>query len=55
MVRYAAQRTGLLVSLEAAATIAAYHHLLASHALEPEQETVLFATGSGLPEVGKPV
>ena len=54
MMRYASQRAGLLVSLEAAASVAAYHRLLAGHVLEPEQETVLFATGSGLPDVGKP-
>jgi len=53
MMRYAAQREGLLLSLEAAATVAAYHHLLTGHVLEPEQETILFATGSGLPDVGK--
>jgi threonine synthase len=53
MVRYAAQREGMLISLEAAATIAAYHVLLAGHFLKPGDETVLFFTGSGLPDLGK--
>lgn len=53
MLHFAAQRTGMLIALEAAATIAAYHRLLAIHFLQPEDETVLFFTGSGLPEVGK--
>ncbi len=44
MTRYAARREGT--------TIAAYHKLLATHVLVPETETVLFFTGSGLPEVG---
>jgi len=48
MVDYAAQREGMLIALEAAATIAAYHMLLARHFLEPGDETVLFLTGSGL-------
>src|SRR5712692_1120006 len=48
MVDYAAQREGMLIALEAAATIAAYHILLARHFLEPGDETVLFLTGSGL-------
>ena len=52
MTRYAARREGMLIALEAAATIAAYHKLLATHVLVPETETVLFFTGSGLPEVG---
>ena len=52
MRRYAAQREGMLIALEAAATIAAYHQLLTTHFLAPETETVLFFTGSGLPEVG---
>src|SRR6266567_692655 len=52
MTRYTAQREGMLIALEAAATIAAYHKLLATHVLVPETETVLFFTGSGLPEVG---
>src|SRR5579863_934689 len=53
MVRYAAQREGMLIAIEAAATIAAYHELLATHFLEPEAETVLFFTGSGLTDIGK--
>lgn len=53
MVHYAAQREGMLISLEAAATVAAYHRLLATRFLEPRDETVLFFTGSGLPDVGK--
>ena len=52
MQRYAAEREGLLIALEAAATVAAYHTLLVTHFLEPEDETVLFITGSGLPELG---
>ena len=52
MQRYAAEREGLLLALEAAATVAAYHTLLATHFLKPEDETVLFITGSGLPELG---
>src|SRR5436309_9483161 len=53
MTRYAAQREGMLIALEAAATIAAYHKLLATHILLPETETILFFTGSGLPDVGR--
>ena len=53
MTRYAAQREGMLIAIEAAATIAAYHKLLATHVLLPETETVLFFTGSGLPDVGR--
>jgi threonine synthase len=53
MTRYAAQREGMLIALEAAATIAAYHKLLATRVLGSETETVLFFTGSGLPEVGR--
>jgi threonine synthase len=53
MLHYAARRMGMAIALEAAATIAAYHALLATHFLEPEDETVLFITGSGLPDVGK--
>lgn len=51
MVHYAAQREGMLISLEAAATLAAYHMLLAAGILQPENQTVLFFTGSGLPEI----
>jgi threonine synthase len=50
MVYYTAQQEGMLISLEAAATFAAYHNLLATHFLEPGDETVLFFTGSGLPK-----
>lgn len=53
MVHYAAQREGMLIALEAAATIAAYHMLLATQFLAPDDETVLFFTGSGLPDIGK--
>lgn len=53
MVGYAAQREGMLIAIEAAATLVAYHELLATHFLEPEAETVLFFTGSGLSEIGK--
>lgn len=53
MVHFAAQRMGMLIAIEAAATIAAYHTLLATHFLAPEDETVLFFTGSSLPDVGK--
>src|SRR5205085_765797 len=35
MIHYAAQREGMLIALEAAATIAAYHALLATQFLEP--------------------
>ncbi len=51
MVHYAAQRAGMLVSLEAAATLVAYHKLLAVHLLQPEDQIVLFFTGSGLPDI----
>ena len=53
MVRYAAQREGMLIALEAAATLAAYYDLLAADFLTPEMETVLFFTGSGLTDIGK--
>jgi len=52
MVNYAARREGLLISLEAAATLAAYHTLLTDNILSPQEETVLFFTGSGLPDLG---
>ncbi len=51
MVNYAARREGILISLEAAATLAAYHTLLADNILSPQEETVLFFTGSGLPDL----
>lgn len=47
MVEYAAKRGGMWISLEAAATLAAYHHLLAQGALTSSNVTVLFFTGSG--------
>ena len=43
----------MLIALEAAATLAAYHELVAGGWLEPEMETVLFFTGSGLTDIGK--
>ena len=52
MVYCTAQREGMLISLEAAATDAAYHSLLATHFLEPDDETVLFFMGSGLSDMG---
>lgn len=51
MQSYAARREGMLISLEAAATLAAYHALLAHHILSPAEETVLFFTGNGLPDL----
>ncbi len=48
---YTARREGILISLEAAATLAAYHTLLAQNVLSPTEETVLFFTGSGLPDL----
>jgi threonine synthase len=52
MVYYAAQRAGMLIAIEAAATLAAYAELLATHFLTPDDETVLFFTGSGLADIG---
>ncbi len=51
MVSHAARREGILISLEAAATLTAYHTLLANGFLSPQEETVLFFTGSGLPDL----
>lgn len=51
MVQYAARREGMLIALEAAATIAAYHQLLATRFLQPGDEVVAFFTGSGLPDI----
>ena len=48
MVEFTAQREGMFISLEAAATVAAYHKLLTNHFLAPGDETVLFFTGNGL-------
>jgi threonine synthase len=53
MVRFAAWREGMLISFEAAAALAAYSDLVARYVLKPEDESVLFFTGSGLPDVGK--
>jgi threonine synthase len=50
MVYYTAQQEGMLISLEAAATVVAYHNLLATHFLEPGDETVLVFTSSSLPK-----
>ena len=50
--REMAQQVGLFISLEAAATVAAYHNLLKIHFLEPGDETVLFFTSSGLTDLG---
>jgi len=50
MVYYTAQQEGMLISREAAATVAAYHNLLATHFLELGDETVLVFTSSGLPK-----
>src|SRR5581483_9767495 len=49
MVYYAARRAGMLLALEAAATLAAYHKLLEQNVLQAEDEVVLYFTGSGLP------
>jgi len=51
MMHYAAQRGGMLIALEAAATLAAYHTLLATEFLKPEDEVVVFFTGSGLADI----
>ena len=44
---------GMLIAIEAAATLAAYYDLLATGFLAPEMATVLFFTGSGLTDIGK--
>ncbi len=51
MVHYAAQREGILPSLEAAASIAAYHHLQAAQFLKPADTVVVYVTGSGLLDI----
>ncbi len=53
MIYYTAWREGLLISFGAAATIAAYHNLLASHFFK-YQVMNLFCSymGSGLQDVG---
>ncbi len=47
-VRLLAATEGIFAGLEGAATVAAYGKLLADGALKPEDEVVLFNTGSGL-------
>lgn len=47
MAEYAARREGIWISLEAAATLAAYHELLNRKILLTGSQTVLFFTGSG--------
>lgn len=47
MSAYAARRAGIWTSLEAAATLAAYHELLEQGVLAVDTQTVLFFTGSG--------
>jgi threonine synthase len=51
MMQYAAKREGMAIALEAAATLGAYHALLRTHFLKPEDEVVAFFTGSGLPDI----
>ncbi|HLZ58670.1 MAG TPA: threonine synthase [Ktedonosporobacter sp.] len=51
MTQYAAQRAGMLIALEAAATLAAYHTLITTQFLKPDDEVVVFFTGSGLPDI----
>jgi threonine synthase len=46
--RLLASTEGIFAGLEGAATVAAYRRLLAAVALKPENEVVLFNTGSGL-------
>jgi threonine synthase len=53
MVRFVAKQAGMLIAIEAAATLAAYYDLLATGFLAPEMATVLFFTGSGLTDIGK--
>ncbi len=52
MREFTARREGMFISLEAAATVAAYHSLVTNHFLEPDDETVLFFTGNGLIDLG---
>ncbi|MGH2508692.1 MAG: hypothetical protein ACRDHZ_15005, partial [Ktedonobacteraceae bacterium] len=47
MMEYAAKRGGMWISLEAAATLAAYHQLIEQGTLTSSNQTVLFFTGSG--------
>lgn len=51
MAHYAARRAGLLIALESAATLAAYHTLLSTHYLQPTEEVIVFFTGSGLSDL----
>jgi threonine synthase len=51
MVQYTAKQEGIFISLEAAATVAAYHNVLTNHFLKPNDETVLFFTGNGLTDL----
>jgi threonine synthase len=53
MVEFATKQEGMFTSLEAAATIAAYHALLTNHFLGPGDETVLFFTGNGLIDISQ--
>lgn len=59
MVDFAARRGGIWISLEAAATLAAYHELVERQIIASSSQTVLFFTGSGwgggeiVEEVGK--
>jgi threonine synthase len=50
-VSFAAKQEGMLIALEAGATLAAYHRLLDENYFVPEDEVVLYFTGSGLPDV----
>ncbi len=47
MVDFAAKRGGIWISLEAAATLAAYHELIEQRVITSGSPTVLFFTGSG--------
>lgn len=51
MAYYVAQQADMLIAIEAAAMLAAYAELLATHFLTPEDETVMFFTSSGLVDV----
>ena len=47
MAEHAARRGGIWISLEAAATLAAYHQLVEQQVIASSSQTVLFFTGSG--------
>ncbi len=47
MVEHIARRAGIWASLEAAATLAAYHQLVEQQVIASNSQTVLFFTGSG--------